>query len=406
MKILFLSTWFPYPPNQGSKIRAYYLLKALSQNHEIALVSFEDVEILPEWKAHISSLCALTETLPRKPFEVNIVRKWLGWASRLPSSVVAVYSREMDNLVRDVSSYWKPDCIVAMTFVTAPYALDINGVPKILDIDNVMTRMLGESFRIEKSPLARIRRWLAYTKFRRFEELTYPKFDCCMVCTDNDKDYVSDVIQLSQERTVVVPNGVDTAYYENSYDSIESNSLVFNGALTYSANFEAMRFFLKEVFPNIIQEIPEVKLRITGSIEGVPIELLSPDHHVEFTGYLDDIRPTVSMSWACVVPLISGGGTRLKILEAMALGTPVISTPKGAEGLEVQSDRNIIIAETPEEFASQIIRVLHSPQLRENLAKHAIKLVKNKYEWSTIGANFNRHVEAMVDGSVSSLEYF
>jgi glycosyltransferase involved in cell wall biosynthesis len=128
----------------------------------------------------------------------------------------------------------------------------------------------------------------------------------------------------------------------------------------------------------------------------VDLDSLRLDGHVELTGYLPDIRPAVAESWACVVPLRLGGGTRLKILEAMALGTPVVSTMKGAEGLEVQDGVDLLIAETPGEFAEQVLRIMGSVGLREELARNAARLVAAKYEWSRIGAGFCNAVEQLV----------
>jgi glycosyltransferase involved in cell wall biosynthesis len=172
--------------------------------------------------------------------------------------------------------------------------------------------------------------------------------------------------------------------------------LIFTGALTYNANYDALAYFLAEIFPLIRRQAPDTRLRVTGSTQGVDLDSLPLDGQVELTGYLADIRPAVAGSWACVVPLRLGGGTRLKILEAMSLGAPVISTAKGAEGLEVENGVHLLIAETPAEFAGHVVRLLRSPSLRQELAGNAARLVAEKYEWSGIGAGFRQAVERLV----------
>lgn len=396
MKILFLSTWFPYPPNQGSKIRAYYLLKHLAQAHEVALVTFEDVALEPAWVEHIQQLCARLEIVQRKPFAASKRKTWLGWLSPLPSAVVAIHAPEMAERVRQVASSWKPDCVVALTFVTAPYALEAHGVPRVLDIDNFMARMLQEAIPMAANPLGRLRRWLAYRKFLAYERKLYPQFDLCLAVTESDRGQVLQQMPLQPAQVIVVPNGVDTQHNRLEALRPAPDSLIFNGAMTYNANYDAVAYFLTEIFPAIRRQRPQARLRVTGSTTGVDLASLPLDRQVELTGYLPDIRPAVAESWACVVPLRLGGGTRLKILEAMSLGTPVISTVKGAEGLDVEDGVHLLLAESPGEFAQQVLRVLGSAELRQTLSRNAARLVAEKYEWRRIGADFCQAVERLV----------
>jgi glycosyltransferase involved in cell wall biosynthesis len=307
-----------------------------------------------------------------------------------------MHAPEMAQRVKQVAQAWVPDCVVALTFVTAPYALEACEAPKVLDIDNFMARMLQEAIPMAESPLGRFRRWLAYRKFLGYERRIYPQFDLCLAVTESDREQVLQQIPLNPEQVILAPNGVDTQHNRLEAAQPLPNSLIFNGALTYSANYDAVAYFLREIFPDILRQVPKARLRVTGSTKGVDLESLRLGGQVELTGYLPDIRPAVAESWACVVPLRLGGGTRLKILEAMALGTPVISTLKGAEGLEVEDGVHLLLAETAGEFAAQVLRVLGSPELRENLRRNAARLVAEKYEWSLIGAEFCLAVEQLV----------
>jgi glycosyltransferase involved in cell wall biosynthesis len=194
----------------------------------------------------------------------------------------------------------------------------------------------------------------------------------------------------------VVPNGVDLDRYKGDFSAPEPGTLVFPGALTYSANFDAMAFFLHQIFPLVKARQPEVVLRITGRTNGVPLHGLPLNESVILTGYLDDMRPTVAQSWACVVPLRVGGGTRLKILEAMALGTPVVSTSKGAEGLEVTPGEDILIANEPTEFADTVLRLLDDPARRAKLAANGQRLVRERYGWDQIGKKLDQLLHQVV----------
>jgi glycosyltransferase involved in cell wall biosynthesis len=392
MRILFLSTWFPYPLSQGSKIRAYHLLRALAAQHEVTLLSFQDGPIQPAWREHIGQICHRVEVVPREPFAADRARERMGWLSLRPSSVVARHSIEMAERVQQVAADWHPDRIVALTFVTAPYALKIANVIRVVDVDNLMAWMLREEYERERSFPGRARRWLAWWKFRRYERWLFGQFDVCLVVTEQDRRRLAAMLGRT-DGIGSVPNGVDTTHNRLHLAAPEPNTLVYNGALTFQANYDAMDHFLREVLPLVLAQAPNTRLTITGRTDHVPLDHLPLNGHVTLSGYLDDVRPTVARSWMCVVPLRTGGGTRLKILEAMALGTPVVSTAKGAEGLEVVNGEHALIADTPGDFAAQIVRLMKEPTLREKLACNARRLVEEKYDWAEIGQHWLDLVE-------------
>jgi glycosyltransferase involved in cell wall biosynthesis len=385
MKILVLSTWFPYPPIQGSKTRAYQLIKALANSHDVALISFEDVPVQPEWRDHLAQLCRIVESVPQNPFSRNLARQWLGRLSLTPSSVLAGYSEQMSGCVRAVAAEWCPDAVLALTFVTAPYALQVKGVRRIVDVDNLLAPMLSDSYHQAELFLPRLRRYLAYWKFRRYERWLFRQFDLCLLVSARDIGVVQHYIPLKSCQIGLAPNGVDLEYYRPCGMASSNNSLVYSGALTYGPNYDAVNFFLQEIFPFVRREIPEARLSVTGSTQRDLLEQLSVKTNVTFTGHVEDIRPVIASSSVCVVPLRQGAGTRLKILEAMALGTPVISTSKGAEGLDVEPGRHLLIADRPEDFAAQTVRLLRDRQLREKLALAANQLVRERYDWANIG---------------------
>jgi glycosyltransferase involved in cell wall biosynthesis len=164
--------------------------------------------------------------------------------------------------------------------------------------------------------------------------------------------------------------------------------------LTYQANFDAVNFFLREVFPHIVRSRPGVRLYVTGRLDGVAVERLPQYPNVVFTGYLPNVRPRVAQSWLCVVQLRVGGGTRLKVLEALALGTPVVSTLKGVEGLDLQPGRDLLVADGPAEFASGVLRVLSDRILREQLSVNG-RRASIQYDWSDVGRRLTNMICSM-----------
>jgi glycosyltransferase involved in cell wall biosynthesis len=396
LKILILSTWFPYPTNQGSKTRAYHLIRGLSREHAVALLSFQDTTIHAEWINHMKGLCEHVTVVPQHPFQYNRWKTRLGFFSLKPSAVFAGYFKAMSSAVAQFTQQWQPDLVFALTFVTAPYALEIADIPRVVDMDNLLARMLYERYQQSANLTQRLRRYLAYWKFRRYEDQTYSRFNLALVCSQLDVSRAQEYIRIKTENILCVPNGVDFQSIPDNPGRPAANSLIFNGALTYEPNFDAMRYFLGEIFPLILAKNPHAHLTITGKTDGVPINRLPRfDGHVQFSGYIEDIHAAVASSMVCVAPLRQGAGTRLKILEAMAVATPVVSTSKGAEGLEVKENQHILIGDTPQQFAEQTLRLMSNEEIRSTIVKEAQTLVKTSYDWMKIGASFAHKINAL-----------
>ena len=394
MKILFLSRWFPYPPDNGSKIRIFNLIKYLSSGHEVDLVSFTSETIAEERLAAMRRYCRCVDVALHKPFQPNRLKALLGFLSRRPRSVVDSHSVEMQRLVEQARRRRSFDVVIASQIDTTPYAMALPRTPKIFE--EVELTMPYERFSRERHPLKRLRKWLTWWKSSRYVADRLRIFDGCTVVSERERELLLRV-SLGYRPVGVIPNGVDIAYYAAHFGLPEADTLIYSGALTYGANFNAMNFFLREVLPLIQAKRPNVKLSITGKLDGVPIHHLPRNDGVILTGYLDDVRPAVAQSWACVVPLRAGGGTRLKILEAMALGTPVVSTSKGAEGLEATHGDDILIADTPAEFADAVLRLLDDKALRARLVTNGRRLMEERYSWETSAQKLEQLLHQVIE---------
>ncbi len=389
MKILFCSRWFPYPPDNGSKIRVFNLIKQLSSRHEVYLVSFTSEKLPDERVAAIRHYCQGLDVAYYKPFRPGRLKALLGFFSRRPRSVVDTYQIEMQRLVERVGRERSFDAVVASQSDMALYALALPNLPKIFEEVELTT--LYERFVTERRPLKKLRNGLTWWKLSRYMAGLLRAFDGCTVVSETEREWVLQV-SSGYDPIGIVPNGVDVAHYAKDFGFPEADTLVYSGALTYDANFDAVDFFLREVFPLIQAKRPQTKLFITGKLDNVPIDRLPANSGVVFTGYLNDIRPRVARSWVSIVPLRIGGGTRLKILEALALGTPVVATSKGAEGLDLAPGRDLLIADDPSDFAAAVLRLLQDAKLREILSNNG-RLAIKKYDWHTIGQNFCDFVE-------------
>ncbi len=393
MRILFVSSWFPYPPDNGSRIRVFNLLRQLARRHQVTLVSFTQSDFQPERTAALQPCCQAVHIVPGRQFCPRSLKAFLGFLAPYPRNVLDTYSPEMQRQVEALLAGETWDVAIASELTTAPYLAHARP-PRILEDVEIMV--------LREQPLqspSRLRRWrygLTWAKFRRYVAGLVRRFDACTVVSEKERAYVQEI--APNGRITVIPNGLDLDDYAGSFGPPEADTLIFTGVLSYSANYDALQFFLEQVWPRIRAQRPGARLRVTGRLDGISLNGLAVDSSVEFTGYLPDIRPAVARHWLSIVPLRIGGGTRLKILESMALGTPVVSTSKGAEGLDVRPGEDILLADDPAGFAGAVIRLLNDPALRQRLAANGRRLVADKYDWNEIGQRFNALVEQVGRG--------
>lgn len=398
MQVLFLSTWFPTPPDNGSKLRAYHLLRALAQEHAVTLVSFAFDTARPAEPGELRAWCRDIRVVPLDPFAVNRAGTLRTFLSPRPMASRPVPA--MSQLVADVRRSGPFDAIVASTEMMADYALQPpSGAARILEEHNAMTRWAHERYEGTSGVVQRARCWASWQKGRWYEARTYPRFDLITMVSEADRRAALDAVGAGQPRVEVIPNGVDCAHNRPGLVQPQSNRLVFNGSLTYSANYDAMQWFLAQVWPRLRVQIPGTMLTITGSTVGVDLAGLALDDNVRLTGFVEDVRIPVAGAAVAIAPIRQGGGTRLKILEDMALGTPVVATSKGAEGLDVVDGEHLLLADDPATFTRRTVELLGDFGLRQRLAIKARRLVEERYEWQAIGARFVDLVETTVRAS-------
>lgn len=385
MRVLFLSRWYPFPYDNGSKIRIWNLLKALRADHEVAFVSFTTESVPAPALAAMQSLCDEVRAVPYHGFRPGSLRARLGFFSPTPRSVIDTFSPEMLATVEEVATSWKPDLVIASQIDMLRYALAVNDVGRVLE--ELELAVPYEAYQRESRGLARLRKGLTWWKLDRYLRQTLPAFDLVTVVAPGEQELAQ---RISPQRTPVqiVPNGADLAALAQVGTTPQPGTLIYSGALSFSANYDAVHYFLADIFPLILAQAPDTRLLITGSTQGVAIDQLPQRPNVHFTGYLESVWPAVAGSWVSVVPLRLGGGTRLKVIESLALGTPVVATPKGAEGLGLVAGAEIAVADTPQHFAEQVLALLHDADLRHRFSACGRRAVR-RYDWAVIGRNLN-----------------
>ncbi len=399
MRILYLSSWFPYPPDNGARMRTYNLLRQLARRHEIALLSFVQGEA-PTGAAleAVGALCQVLGTLPQRHFQPSKPRALLRLLSSQPRSALEMYDPRMRECLDQALRQHDFDLVIGSEIgpgvAVAPYLAKLDHIPCV--IEDLEVSMIWNQYRGQTTWRGKFQHSLTWWKQKRYTVRLLSRMQGCTVASETEQALLHrllpDTLPLA-----VVPNGVDLASYRTGWRPAAPDTLVFPGALTYQANFDAMVFFLREVWPLIRAARPGVTLRITGRTDDVPLARLALTEGVILTGYLDDVRPTVAQSRVCVVPLLTGGGTRLKILEAMALGTPVVSTTQGAEGLAVVPGKDVLIADEPAAFAGAVLRLLADEALCAQLAANGRELVEARYSWEACAAQLERLLDQVVE---------
>jgi glycosyltransferase involved in cell wall biosynthesis len=389
MRILFLSRWFPLPADNGSKLRIYNLLHGLSQHHDVTLLSFADQPNIDLAGSESRSLYRDVHVIPWRAFDPGSLRGRLGFFNFAPRFLADTYSAQMEALILDAISRNKYDLIIASQLSMAAYYSSFQGLPALFE--EIELGLFHDNAVYSESPTKRIRLGLTWFKLRKYLERVLGAFCSSTVVSEQERQLFLASFPNSQTQVNVIPNCIAFKDYQGPRVEPVPNQLVFTGSFRYSANYDAMQWFVSEVFPRILSRLPETRLVITGDTADLP---LPPVPNVTRTGYVEDVKPLIASSRVSIAPLLIGGGTRLKILEAMAMGTPVVSTSKGAEGLDSIPDEHLLLADSPAEFAEQVIRVLKDNTLHEKLSAKARELVKGKYNWEVVIPHFLDLVES------------
>lgn len=375
MKLLVVSSWCPWPPDNGAKQRAYHLLEGLAKRHQVTLLTFcEDSE--DGIVAELRRLCARVETVPGNPFKPRTLRT-RDLFSGIPRSYAQTYSETMQRLVDLYID--EHDAAIAFALGTAMYLQHHRQVPRVLE--EIEVGVLYDRYHKARG-WPRARQGLTWTKYRSFVRRLASQYERATAVSEIERQHLV-AIGCAPSSVAVVKNGVDRALLTKA-NAPRPGRLVYSGAVTYDANLDAVRYFTNDILPLVRRERQDCSFTVTGATGDCDVSGLAAAG-ATFTGRVADISYVVGHSAVCVVPLRIGGGTRLKILEALALGTPVVSTSKGAEGLDVIDGEHLLLADTPDAFAAAVLRVMNDCVLRARLAANGRRLIERHYTWDRIG---------------------
>ena len=397
LRILWVKVGGLWPPNTGGRLRSLHMIDELSRRHQVSLVTTHPPAGDPDALAARLPKCVRIDSLAYAPpkqgtagFAVAMARSWTTrypgdlWRWRIPDVRALVRQRITDGV----------DLCVADFLVAMPNLPDRTTVPTVLFEHNVEYLIWKRLHEVERRPWRRALLALEWRKMRSYEARACARAAVTVAVSEPDRALLNASSPGADIRAV--PTGVDTAYFHPNGAIEAPATLVFTGSMDWYPNEDAILHFIETILPAIRREVPAVSLAVVGRDPSERLRAAAATAGIRVTGTVPDVRPYVAEATLYVVPLRVGGGTRLKIFEALAMGKAVVSTGVGAEGLPIESGQHFLQADSPEGFAQAVIALLKDPGRRQALGLAGRRLVEERYSWSHVAREFERHCEEVV----------
>jgi glycosyltransferase involved in cell wall biosynthesis len=403
LNILFLSQENPYPPDGGHYIRTYNVLKLLAERHKIYFVATADNDWRSQNKSGLEELCETVDIFIPGHRAARLKFFWslfLNLFSPLPFSVSKNFSKKVSTRITRLIAEKNIDLVHVDILPLAYYYQDFKDLPKILVNHNVESLRLFRWMKIEKNIFKKIYLYLQYRKLSHFEKTICPQFDRCIVVSEEDKKLLQEL--CSSNNFVILPNGVDTQYYQGqNHRKVVENSMIWVGGMRFAYNGDAVDYFLEEIFPLLREKIPQIKISFIGNFPTSKLLKYSKNYkNLIVHGFVDDIRPQMMEAAVFFAPIRIGSGTKLKVLNAMALEKAVITTTIGAEGIDAAPGIDLMIADTPQDFAAKTIYLLQHPEEASQMGKRGRKVIEKYYDWQAIGKTMQRIYDEVAKGKI------
>lgn len=375
MRLFVLLSRIPYPLEKGDKLRAYNQLKELSKKNEIFLFALNDTSLHPQAINELKKYCKHIhiERLTGITIFFNLLRSLF---STLPFQVGYFYNKRIKKrLVKKISTF-KPDHIYCQLIRTSEYVKEIKDIPKTLDYMDAFSKGIERRKKTEPfyiKPLFD----LEYKRVLQYEEEIFSYFDHRTIISEQDKDAIH---HTNKNSIHVIPNGVDFDFFkplikEKKFD------LIFNGNMNYPPNIESAEFLAKKVMPLVHKTFPEVTLLLSGATPSTEVLKLQ-NKYITVSGWVNDIRDNYASAKINIAPMLISIGMQNKLLEAMAMQLPCITSTLANNAIGAQNGNQIITANTPQEYSDQIVSLLKDPSKIEQIAMNGYKFVIENFSWN------------------------
>ena len=397
LRILYVSTIFPYPAHRGGKLRISNIIDHLSTRHEVYLAS-----LCSEHKGKIDELCERAgETCTGVRAVPHERYRWKGGLRSLlyrkPYEVGLHQNAEMDQAVERAIIELDPDLIWCSRLASLQYLPDKVRTTVLLDQHDLASRL----WKIMGRRTSKL--WVqAYARYNRrlverYQQEVYEDIDICVSVSEEERRLTKQFAPADTD-LLAAPNGVDVSYFSPSGKiEEEKGALVSVGSMDQTRNVNASRFFVDEILPRIQDRGLDVTYYIVGQNPTDEVQKMGEQPGVVVTGTVDDVRPFLERSAVVVAPYRMGSGVKHKIPIAFAMGKPVVGTPNACHGIEVTHERNVMIAESPASFADAIHELLNSEEKRKNLGEHAQSFIREEYSWRAITEQLLSSIESLIE---------
>jgi len=393
MNLLWISHNVPYPPKTGVLQRNYNLLREASRRADIHLLAVFRSDILPgdydlaAATRELGKLCRQVEVVYLPTETSRTVLYWTAFKSLFtqdPFSVNWAKSRGMRSKLRKMVESVKFDVVHFDTIGLAGYRGEVGSLPKILNHHNMESHLLRRRVEFESHPLKRLYYTREAEKLERFQQRVCPEFDVHLTVSEVDRERLLELVPGI--RTEVIANGVDVDYFRPSGAQQTPGNLVMASGMNWFPNKDAVLYMCDEIWPRLCARMPDLTWTVVGSSPPQRLrDLAAKDSRITVTGFVDDVRPYLDRAEIYLCPMRDGGGTRLKILDALSMSKPIVSTTMGCEGIDITPGVDVLLADTPDEFVDQVARLRSDAGLRQGITKAARELAIRRYSWDVIG---------------------
>ena len=406
MRILWLKTELLHPVDKGGKIRTYNMLKELKRDHFITYLALDDDLADLQAREQSQEYCHELVCVPhhqREKFSAGFYAELLfNVASRVPYAIKKYESASMRKRIIELTATGTFDVVICDFLAPAINVPRDLSCPSILFQHNVEAMIWKRHFEVQVNPIKKTYLRQQWRKMERFEKETCNRFDTVIAVSKEDSDQMRE--EYSVDEVFEVPTGVDIDFFTpTGTEMIEQHNVVFTGSMDWLPNEDAIRYYTDQILPVIRRSLPDTTLTVVGRnpYSGL-LELSRKDAAIVVTGRVEDVRPYMERAAAYVVPLRIGGGTRLKIFEAMAMEKAIVSTSVGAEGLPVTHAKELLVADTPETFAAAVVDLLKNPPLARKMGQHARQTVTERFGWNGVARRFAEICETTIRDHASS----
>ena len=392
MKLLIIDEEFPYPLNTGKRLRTYNLTRELAKENEVHYLAFgtESSDSFKHFQNTHLNPHAVAPLQREQSGSRFYAKLFMNLFSPLPYIVTSHYSRSFEQVLIDLQKKHRFDIMICEWSPYARYLENLSDCRKIIVAHNIEATIWKRYAENESNP---VKRWYIqkqYEKVAAFEKSCFHLSDGATAVTKQEADTINSYgVPYATE---VIDNGVDTEYFHPIETPVKQNRLVFTGSMDWRPNQDAAIFFAEEILPLLKKMKPDIEAVFVGRNPPEHIKALEKFNGFELTGTVDDVRPYIADAALYIVPLRIGGGSRLKILEAMAMKKTVISTSVGAEGLNVKNKDTILLADSAETFAKLILEHLPPHEQSIRVAENGYHLVHREYRWEQLGKKLNAYL--------------